>query len=504
MRARYLNYFLNHVLTLQDDFATYYVQDPHSSDIPAPGIALKGLRGERQAAGWLQECVGPYNIGIDNMRSFLSDFAPYHYPLYQMDDHQIIDETAKIIMEYGYPIVVKPVFEPPGLQSDFLDHIFEAKNGTLQHTAEIQKLFETKKNPSQKRPEAGQQRKGFQFKSLMRGHHIEAPLDGDAISNVLNLPSAISADIANDVIDFTNAVLAEAQAMQDKGGLEYLKGAAKIQWHANIDWLRHIEEIARKGPTQLMAYLTGDFGKNVEETVRTGPSRLLGYVTGSDMWSDLGKSLSAENWKNAFKLGFYSATFGRLGFKGKASGIRSGAGSGTRTTNTANARQKIKPNTTNALKPTKIDTVKKDAFELDRKNVPKTTTDDSTTTVFRVQGGTPPKASKRLIEIDDDGNPLINKSTLNVSMGDMEHAKHFQKARPGSEIVSFDIPKWMDDFVQEEAIPQLNYKKNPLNQGGLAPKVVDPTTPGRSYELPSIWAEWLEETAIKGSGNVIK
>jgi hypothetical protein len=378
MRARYLNYFLNHVLTLQDDFATYYVQDPHSSDIPAPGIALKGLRGERQAAGWLQECVGPYNIGIDNMRSFLSDFAPYHYPLYQMDDHQIIDETAKIIMEYGYPIVVKPVFEPPGLQSDFLDHIFEAKNGTLQHTAEIQKLFETKKNPSQKRPEAGQQRKGFQFKSLMRGHHIEAPLDGDAISNVLNLPSAISADIANDVIDFTNAVLAEAQAMQDKGGLEYLKGAAKIQWHANVDWLRHIEEIARKGPTQLMAYLTGDFGKNVEETVRTGPSRLLGYVTGSDMWSDLGKSLSAENWKNAFKLGFYSATFGRLGFKGKASGIRSGAGSGTRTTNTANARQKIKPNTTNALKPTKIDTVKKDAFELDRKNVPKTTTKKQT------------------------------------------------------------------------------------------------------------------------------
>jgi hypothetical protein len=132
------------------------------------------------------------------------------------------------------------------------------------------------------------------------------------------------------------------------------------------------------------------------------------------------------------------------------------------------------------------------------------TTSEPTTTVYRVQGGTPPNASKRLIEIDDDGNPLINKSTLNVSMGDMEHAKHFQKARPGSEIVSFDIPKWMDDFVQEEAIPQLNYKKNPLNQGGLAPKVVDPTTPGRSYELPSIWAEWLEETAIKGSGKVIK
>lgn len=43
---------------------------------------------------------------------------------------------------------------------------------------------------------------------------------------------------------------------------------------------------------------------------------------------------------------------------------------------------------------------------------------------------------------------------------------------------------------------------NPLNQGELAPKHVDPTTPGRSYVLPLVWAEWLEEVAIPGSGNV--
>ena len=91
-----------------------------------------------------------------------------------------------------------------------------------------------------------------------------------------------------------------------------------------------------------------------------------------------------------------------------------------------------------------------------------------------------------------------------MSIGDLEHAKYFQSLRPGSEITSFEIPKWMDEFIQSEAIPQANYKSNPLNQGGLAPKIVDPTTPGRSYELPSIWAEWLEETAVKGSGSVIK
>ena len=62
----------------------------------------------------------------------------------------------------------------------------------------------------------------------------------------------------------------------------------------------------------------------------------------------------------------------------------------------------------------------------------------------------------------------------------------------------------MGDFIENEAVPQINYKSNPKNQGGLAPKVVDPTTPGRSYGLPSVWAGWLEETAIPGSGKVIK
>jgi filamentous hemagglutinin len=60
----------------------------------------------------------------------------------------------------------------------------------------------------------------------------------------------------------------------------------------------------------------------------------------------------------------------------------------------------------------------------------------------------------------------------------------------------------MDDFIRAEAIPQKGYRKNPLNQGGLAPKIVDPHQPGFSVELPSISAEWLQEVAIKGSGKV--
>jgi hypothetical protein len=40
-----------------------------------------------------------------------------------------------------------------------------------------------------------------------------------------------------------------------------------------------------------------------------------------------------------------------------------------------------------------------------------------------------------------------------------------------------------------------DYKKNSLNQNGTAPKIVDETTPGESYELPPPWIEWLEQHA---------
>lgn len=125
-------------------------------------------------------------------------------------------------------------------------------------------------------------------------------------------------------------------------------------------------------------------------------------------------------------------------------------------------------------------------------------------TVFRVQGGTPPLASRRLITIDANGNPVISRTTLNVSIGDPAHAAYFRSKRPGADIASFDIPQWMADFIDAQAIPQFRYTSNPANQGGLAPKVVDPTTPGRSYELPDVWAKWLQEVAVPGSGKVTK
>jgi RHS repeat-associated protein len=124
----------------------------------------------------------------------------------------------------------------------------------------------------------------------------------------------------------------------------------------------------------------------------------------------------------------------------------------------------------------------------------------NTVTYSRVQGGTPPNASYPRIQANEDGSISIsNKSAnLNVSVGD-EHAAYFQGLRgDGSEVVQFDLPEWFDNFVEESAIRQEGYRSNPLNQGRTAPKIVDPTTPGRSYEFPPPWIRWIEEYGTNG------
>ncbi|ANF97582.1 contractile injection system protein, VgrG/Pvc8 family [Paenibacillus bovis] len=125
---------------------------------------------------------------------------------------------------------------------------------------------------------------------------------------------------------------------------------------------------------------------------------------------------------------------------------------------------------------------------------------DADITYYRVQGGTPPNASWERIKINGDTSISIEKGiNVNISTGNIEHARYFlREKRPGGEIVAFDMPKWFDDFVKETAIDQKGYKKNPMNQSKKAPKIVDPTTPGDSYEFPPIWSEWFEEYAKNG------
>lgn len=127
--------------------------------------------------------------------------------------------------------------------------------------------------------------------------------------------------------------------------------------------------------------------------------------------------------------------------------------------------------------------------------------DNETVTYRRVQGGNGTKSSQQRINIDSDGNVTIDNKTadLNISIDNGEHSQYYvENKRPGADIYEFEVPKWFDDMVQEYTIPQEGYKSNPLNQSGMAPKLTDPTKPGKSYEFPAPWVEWIEEYATNG------
>lgn len=87
---------------------------------------------------------------------------------------------------------------------------------------------------------------------------------------------------------------------------------------------------------------------------------------------------------------------------------------------------------------------------------------------------------------------------MNISIDNGEHSQYFINRRPGADIYEFEIPKWFDDMAQKYTMPQAEYKNNPLNQKGSAPKLTDPTTPGKSIEFPAPWVEWIEEYSTNG------
>ena len=123
-------------------------------------------------------------------------------------------------------------------------------------------------------------------------------------------------------------------------------------------------------------------------------------------------------------------------------------------------------------------------------------------TFRRVQGGGSGTAtSQERIGITEDGQIIINKKdkNLNISINNGEHAAYYlDNRRTGGDVVEFEVPKWFYDFSDKYTISQVGYKKNPDNQGGMAPKETDLDTEGRSYEMPAPWSEWIEEHAING------
>ncbi|MCA0350611.1 MAG: HINT domain-containing protein [Chloroflexi bacterium] len=131
---------------------------------------------------------------------------------------------------------------------------------------------------------------------------------------------------------------------------------------------------------------------------------------------------------------------------------------------------------------------------------------DEAVSYYRIQGGDDLRQrSFYRITVDEDGIVRFARKNINISRGNLDHAKYFLfNRRAGGQIYEFKIPKWLDELLLESSIPQSFYNQNVKNQGGLAPKIVDPTKPGQSFEIPPIWAEWFEENIVPGSLKIIE
>ena len=109
----------------------------------------------------------------------------------------------------------------------------------------------------------------------------------------------------------------------------------------------------------------------------------------------------------------------------------------------------------------------------------------------RVQGG----GSEERIKVNDDGSiNITNKDkSLYVSVGS-EHAEYFLGIRgEGAYIVEFSLPDWVNESIRQNAIPQDHASQNIFND--YLPKIVDPTKPGLSYQLPPSWLGFIQDVA---------
>ena len=126
-----------------------------------------------------------------------------------------------------------------------------------------------------------------------------------------------------------------------------------------------------------------------------------------------------------------------------------------------------------------------------------------TVTYYRVQTAADNSVrgtrSRESIGVNPDGSISIlsRNRNLDISAYTDQHYQYYsgENKRPGSYVVAFEVPRWFDEFVRQEAIIQNHYRTNPLNQRGAAPQMTDLTSAGFKFSLPPIWHEWLEEYA---------
>lgn len=103
--------------------------------------------------------------------------------------------------------------------------------------------------------------------------------------------------------------------------------------------------------------------------------------------------------------------------------------------------------------------------------------------IYRVQGGTPPRASRVRIQVGPRGEmQVVGDDMLFVTFDDVGRARAYVvNNRPGAEIISFEIDPVFVEQVRRAAVPQAQARAFPD-----APQIADPTRTSSSYGLPLV------------------
>lgn len=133
--------------------------------------------------------------------------------------------------------------------------------------------------------------------------------------------------------------------------------------------------------------------------------------------------------------------------------------------------------------------------------------------LYRVQGGKPPRASKKTINIDENGELTfdLSKEDAYVYIGSAEHMKYFAKKRTRikeslsrillesnmdrpvpeeAEVIVMYVPEWLPYLLMSIATTK------DKNTHRLIPELADRRTPGDSYGICTWWIKILKEATL--------
>lgn len=245
-------------MQLQDDFATYYVQQSLGVEGDMPGIALKTFFNHHDAVDWLKTC-SHHNPGgsMREIRSFLHDSVPRPYPLTQMDDKTVMAEAARVLFEEELPIIIEPLFEPPDRQSDLIDLVYDVQNSG--------------NAPAVPTPHTAPH---FQLNRIGKYQH-----DNNIGLNVLKVIHNGLSEALNSGVDAVNAVIYDAQFIADNGFGDYVGRLKK----AGANDIKNIT-------------------KGTNDLIQHGPQRAMNAITSADLHTlkeFFGSVRYAENWEAA-------------------------------------------------------------------------------------------------------------------------------------------------------------------------------------------------------------